>query len=329
MKFLKKIQTKEKSKKSPRVRLLSQKKANRLVLIVGCALFGLSLIGAIRANVMAGNVTRLSQQLGTINKDIKKIKEKKRVYDSSALSFYVRNFVNEYINFNGKATDEEKKARDEKLASYFSGDLALDKGTDNAGKDLIRKLLQVSVTRVEESEELLLVHASISYKVQQKGQDSLDTQEIVLPIQEKNGLFSIVGRPYFLAMNVPKGKQEPLQSVKEPLDVEKKERQGIEKFLQLFFEKYAKGNTEELSVLMKEPVKTSGQSIVSSIEEKELRFFETKQKGVTGVQVSVNFKDKATNFLYTEDFTLWLTKTENSYFVQELKHYYTEKAGDK
>ena len=52
----------------------------------------------------------------------------------------------------------------------------------------------------------------------------------------------------------------------------KKERQGIEKFLQLFFEKYAKGNTEELSVLMKEPVKTSGQATVSSIEEKELRF---------------------------------------------------------
>lgn len=197
MKFLKKIQTKEKSKKSPRVRLLSQKKANRLVLIVGCALFGLSLIGAIRANVMAGNVIRLSQQLETINKDVKKIKEKKRVYDSSALSFYVRNFVNEYINFNGKATDEEKKARDEKLASYFSGDLALDKGTDNAAKDLIRKLLQVSVTRVEESEELLLVHASISYKVQQKGQDLLDTQEIVLPIQEKMGCFLLLVVPIF------------------------------------------------------------------------------------------------------------------------------------
>ena len=36
--IFKKIQTKEKKKKSPRVRLLSQKKANRLVLIVGCAL---------------------------------------------------------------------------------------------------------------------------------------------------------------------------------------------------------------------------------------------------------------------------------------------------
>lgn len=119
------------------------------------------------------------------------------MYDSSALSFYVRNFVNEYINFNGKATDEEKKARDEKLASYFSGDLALDKGTDNAAKDLIRKLLQVSVTRVEESEELLLVHASISYKVQQKGQDLLDTQEIVLPIQEKMGCFLLLVVPIF------------------------------------------------------------------------------------------------------------------------------------
>lgn len=158
--IFKKNSNKGKKQKEPKSSFTITKKANRLVLIVGCALFGLSLIGAIRANVMAGNVIRLSQQLETINKDVKKIKEKKRVYDSSALSFYVRNFVNEYINFNGKATDEEKKARDEKLASYFSGDLALDKGTDNAAKDLIRKLLQVSVTRVEESEELLLAYTS-------------------------------------------------------------------------------------------------------------------------------------------------------------------------
>ena len=34
------------------------------------------MIGAIRANVMAGNVIRLSQQLETINKDVK-IKKKR------------------------------------------------------------------------------------------------------------------------------------------------------------------------------------------------------------------------------------------------------------
>lgn len=76
MKFLKKFKQRKKQKESKSSFAIT-KKANRLVLIVGCALFGLSLIGAIRANVMAGNVTRLSQQLGTINKDIKKIKEKR------------------------------------------------------------------------------------------------------------------------------------------------------------------------------------------------------------------------------------------------------------
>lgn len=328
MNYLKKFQVKEKVKKSPKVRLLSQKKANRLVLIVGCILFGLSLIGAIRANVMAGNVGRLSEQIQVIEEDIKKIKEKKRVYDSSALSFYVRNFVNEYINFNGKVTDEEKKVRSEKLSSYFSGKLVLDSTTDSEEKELVRKLLQVSVTRVEEEDDLLLVHASVSYKVQQKEHETLEIQEMVLPIQEKKGLFSIVGRPYFLSRNVPKGKQEPLQPVQEPLDVGEKEKQEVEKFLQLFFEKYAKGNLQELSVLMKEPVQTSGQAIVSSVEENNIHFFKSKQKGVIGVQVSVNFKDKVTDLLYTEDFTLWLTKTENSFFVKELKHYYTEKAGD-
>ena len=93
-----------KKQKSPRVRLLSQK-ANRLVLI-GCALFGLSLIGAIRANVMAGNVIRLSQQLETINKDVKNKRKRECMIRRHSLLCRKKN---EYINFNGKATDEEKK----------------------------------------------------------------------------------------------------------------------------------------------------------------------------------------------------------------------------
>lgn len=63
------------------------------------------------------------------------------MYDLLVFFFYVRNFVNEYINFNGKVIDEEKKVCDEKLVSYFLGDLVLDKGIDNVVKDLICKLL--------------------------------------------------------------------------------------------------------------------------------------------------------------------------------------------
>ncbi|MGH2220937.1 conjugal transfer protein, partial [Enterococcus faecalis] len=83
---------------------------------------------------MAGNVTRLSSRIEELQNELKQNKEKKRVYDSSALSFYVRNFVNEYINFNGKATDEVKQERNEKLSSYFSGDLFLDKTINNENK---------------------------------------------------------------------------------------------------------------------------------------------------------------------------------------------------
>ncbi|WP_308666324.1 hypothetical protein [Enterococcus durans] len=32
-----------------------------------------------------------------------------------------------------------------------------------------------------------------------------------------------------------------------------------------------------------------------------------------------------TGIAYTEDFSLWLSQTENSYFVNTLKHYFTEK----
>ena len=55
-----KIQTKEKAKEPKSSFTIT--KSESISINCGCALFGLSLIGAIRANVMAGNVIRLSQQ---------------------------------------------------------------------------------------------------------------------------------------------------------------------------------------------------------------------------------------------------------------------------
>ena len=48
-------------------------------------------------------------------------------------------------------------------------------------------------------------------------------------------------------------------------------------------------------LLMKNPTTTAGQDSFVSIDSGDMKFFDTKQKGVTGVQVSVTFQIKQQN----------------------------------
>lgn len=325
---LKKIKKKEKPEKVPKVKAFSQKKANRVVLIGASFLLIMSGVGAIRANVMASNVDNLYSKVDTLSEQSKKNNVVREELDYSALSFYVQNFVKEYVNVDSKANDKDKKARTERLQKYLSVDFKTVDETEENKQDFKRKLLTASLARIEDTADCKLVYVNVSYEVMVGKKKSTITQVMVLPIQTKDNLFSVVSRPYFVATSLPQGKTTPLKQTENALEVESKEKQAVEKFLKMFFGKYANGNKQELMLLMKEPEITNGQDSFVSLASGDMKFFDTKQKGVTGVQVSVTFADKTTKATHTEDFTLWLSKTENSYFVNTLKHYFTEKEGN-
>ncbi|MDN3183541.1 conjugal transfer protein [Enterococcus faecalis] len=323
----KKIKKKEKPEKTPKVKAFSQKKANCMVLFGAIFLLIMSGVGAIRANVMASNVDGLYRKLDTLEKQTEKTNVVREELDYSALSFYVQNFVKEYVNVDSKASDEDKKARTERLQKYLSVDVKTVDEMEENKQDFKRKMLTTLLARIEDTTDCKLVYVNVSYEVMAEKKTSTITQIMVLPIRTKDNLFSVVSRPYFIATSLPQGKTTPLEQTENALEVESKEKQAVEKFLKMFFGKYANGNKQELMLLMKEPEITNGQDSFVSLASGDIRFFDTKQKGVTGVQVLVTFADKTTKATHTEDFTLWLSKTENSYFVNTLKHYFTEKEG--
>lgn len=325
---LKKIKKKEKKEKTPSVKKITQKKANRFVLAGLVVLFIFSVIGVIRANAVASNFTRLNAEVKTISQQSTKKEVVKKEFDESALSFYAQNFVKEYINYNTKWEDDVKKARLDRLSKYLSFDVKNVDETENHTKDFVRKFKEADVIQVEETDTSKLIHLNIVYELEQSKKTRTIQEEIVLPIQAKDDLFAIVSRPYFLATTLPQGKTEPLEAVKEQVDVPVKEKQAIQKFLKMFFEKYANGKKEELMLLMKEPEKANGADKFVSFDTNEIKYFEVKEEGVHGVQVSVTFENIETNLKHTEDFSLWISKTENSYFVNTFKHYFTEKAGN-
>lgn len=322
---LKKIKKKE---KRPQVKKLTQKKANKIVLTGICLLIGTSAIGVIQANVVASNFDQLDGQVRKLTELANEPMKTSATYDYAALTFYATSFAKEYLNMDTTVDEDKKNERLERLAKYLSIDVDAVNESNNKQLEIVRKFKEASVTKVVEEEECLLVYVLVSYEVEQKDKVETLNQEMVLPIQAKDELFSIISRPYFLAPTLLQGKTKPLEQVGEQVEVAADEKAKIEKFLKLFFEKYATANKQELLLLMKESVDTTGDTEFLEFNKNEVKYFETNQKGIQGVQVSVVFTDKKTGIMHTEDFSLWLSQTENSYFVNTLKHYFTEKEGN-
>lgn len=314
----KKIKKKEKAEKSPKVKKVSRKKATTIFSVSFVALLAFSTISVIRSNVMASNMSETISKVAKLEKQ-EKPKETKEI-DTVSLSHYASNFVKEYVTYDSEEKDTNK--RFDRLATFVSFDVGqLDEGIKGKYK---RTLKNVELTEIENTPESILAYMTITVE-EQFEKEKIEKQKVmVVPIVEKEGLYAVVSRPYFLAPNLPKGMTQALKEVSKPLDIDGKERKKMEEFLSLFFSKYAEGNKTELALLMKEPVLTSGDMKFKDLEKGTLNFFEVKDDQLQGVQVSAVFEDKDSKVTHTENFSLWIGETENSRFVHTFKNYFTE-----
>lgn len=314
----KKIRKKEKLEKTPKVKKVTRKKSTMIVSIVFIVLVVFSFIGVIRSNVLASNMSDTVKKVEALEK--KETPKEEKEIDVVSLSHYATEFVKEYITYDSEEKDDNKRL--DRLATYVSFEVGqLDEEIKGKYK---RTLKSAELTEVERTNESLLAYMTIRYDEQLEKKKVQKEEVLVLPIIEKNKLYAIVSRPYVLGLSLPKGKTTPLETVEKPLDVEAKERKKMATFLALFFKKYAEADKKELALLMKEPVLTTGDFTFKEIEKGSLNFFETNDKKLQGVQVSVIFGDKATKITHTENFSLWVGDTENSQFIYTFKQYFTE-----
>ena len=93
-------------------------------------------------------------------------------------------------------------------------------------------------------EDCYLVYLNVNYEWEKDKKTENVTQNMVLPIQVKDNLFSIVGRPYFVASSLPQGKTVPLKQTENSIDVDGKEKQSVEKFLKMFLQNIQLGTNK-------------------------------------------------------------------------------------
>ena len=136
-------------------------------------------------------------------------------------------------------------------------------------------------------------------------------------------MLTIVSLPYSLADDLYQGDSKSFEKndSSDLVKLSSSETDSIKEFLEVFFDKYASSDETDLKLVMKEPVLMGGSYQVDTIDNSTALFYEGDD-GQKVVQVSVTFTDKNTTDKHTENFTLYLSQSDNGWVVEKLYNYF-------
>lgn len=307
-KFLLRYSKKEKEGKPPKTKEVKQRTANMMVYGLLGLLFLVGFLGALRAIGLSNQVNSLKATVLSGKQQIQK--DTKETLDISRVQYYMNNFIYTYINYS----DDTATKRKEELDNYYSFSTA--NLVDDVKKE--RKLQTQRLISVEQKEDYHVALMRIGYEVDSKPYQ----MTLAIPFRMANGLLAIVSPPYTLAEDLFQGKSKTFErkTMDQVKSLSKQEVVSIQKFLPVFFDKYALSNEIDLKLLMKDPELMGGNYQVKSLDVNNALYYQDKSNQV--VQLMVTFEDMVTGGTRSENFTLYLIKSDNGWYVDKLYHYF-------
>lgn len=272
--------------------------------------FAIGAVGILRSIGLSHQVTTLRSAVIAMNEKMSKEKQTTS-FDVSKVQYYMTNFVYTYINYDKETADERLK----QLQAYYAFDIG--KQTEQIAET--RVLKSQRVISVEEYADYSLALVKIGYAVG----DNTYVMNLAIPFMMNHGKLSIVSPPYTLADDLYQGHSEPFEQrqASDLVKLSQDETDSIKAFLQVFFDKYALSDETDLKLIMRKPILMGGNYQVDSLNTSSALFYEGKD-GEKVVQLSVVFVDTGTQDKHTEDFTIYLSQSDNGWFVENLYHYF-------
>lgn len=309
--FLMKFSKKEKQGKQPKVKELSKRTAN--IMTYGFLLFFvfIGFIGSLRAISLSSQVNSLKNKVADFETTLTDNANQTSTLDVSRVQYYMANFVYAYINYDKDSAEEREKT----LQDYY----AFDSSTYTEELNETRTLKSQRVISVEEYKSYDLAIVKVGYEV--RGNSYV--MNLAVPFKIKDGLLTIVSLPYSLADDLYQGDSKSFEKndSSDLVKLSSSETESIKEFLEVFFDKYASSDEMDLKLVMKEPVLMGGSYQVDTIDNSTALFYEGDD-GQKVVQVSVTFTDKNTSDKHTENFTLYLSQSDNGWVVEKLYNYF-------
>jgi Conjugative transposon protein TcpC len=266
--------------------------------------------------------------------------------NSPAGETYASNFIKTYINVSNEEKKREERVK--ALQSFLAEGLKveeLENLTEFQGKRVLKSASLYDVKGVSEDaasyvyridyELFKIVEKKEQVEVKKKNEDGKEKsvkeekvkeiaeslgrkrQMIVVRLGTDGNSFNIIEQPYYQALP----SETRLAAVQDKTDQAKKNTQAedeLQQFATQFFTSYTTNSLEEMSYLMEDP-----ESLKDLYEYKGLEDFvvyDGEKNGQYIVKTLVLLQEANTGLQTKHPFTLAVSKENNRFYVQELKH---------
>lgn len=318
---------KEKKVKSPKLKQVSQKKANLVIVFAAILFVGVLVFGTIKNLSSVTAIEKLNKEMVTLKKENLSTETEITQIDYPLVERYMGGFVSTYMNVE-LSKDEIAQERLKNLEKYFAFDVS--KINDNLDKKTTRKLKTLNLLSVQTMKQYDLAKYKVEYDITETSLNEKTKKEekrsakvssiLCIPYKQADGFITVVSLPYFSSEQDVYGKSPALEMAETSDTTEEmaKMKPSIEKYLPTFFKKYAESNKADLTLLMKKVELMGGNYELDEVDFSQARYAFVGDNVL--VQVYVSFKNKETDFVHTEPFTLQLAKQEKSWFVVDMQH---------
>ncbi|GGJ67677.1 conjugal transfer protein [Virgibacillus salexigens] len=230
---------------------------------------------------------------------------------------YLRDFVREYINVeNDPESLEQRKAALQDYMVIHTGGGKQELYEVTGDIQGTRELKNQRLFSLKEKENESIFQYEVTYTSVANNTNERQTLLLNVPVVTENNRFAVVSEPYFTQVDNLQGNIEVEEEAESFETYTGAEQEAIQDFLNDFFTAYASGNSDNLAYMMDEPETLQGAFRFQEIMDLQL---EQQEEGFVA-HVQVRMLDEVTQLSYEIDAKMLITKQQNHYYVEEMKH---------
>lgn len=266
----------------------------------------------IKANNVSASNAQLFEQVNAMTKKLETLTAVS--VDERKTDAYFAEFIPLFMNLDAEDYDTRVE-REQALGYYFesTSDYTL-------GNDTNRQLEDFRLYELNQVDEGFVARYFVRYTTSELEGGNRQTFEHLLniPFVEENGVFAITGFPYLGLVPENRGLVAATESaLSERNQVSFAEVEGLEEFLEQFFNNYASSSVEDIAYMMQEPISLNGQFEYVRSENKVYEFEDQEELVVQSV---IELRLNNTGLTHKEHMTLTISNDGDRFFVEELTH---------
>jgi MFS superfamily sulfate permease-like transporter len=288
-------------------------KRTRYVVWTTILVLGLSgVLAFVKANNVSNSNAQLIEKVDAMTKNLETLTAIS--VDERKMDAYFAEFIPIFMNLDSEDYDARVE-REVALGHYFEST-----SDYTFGNDSNRRLEEFRLYELAQVEGGFVARYFIRYMTNEiEGEKTQIFEHLLnIPFVEENGVFAITEFPYFGLVPENRGVVATIESaLSERNQVSFAEVEGLEEFLEQFFNNYASSSVEDIAYMMQEPISLNGQFEYLRSENKVYEF-ENQEELI--VQSVIELQLINTELAHKEHMTLTISNDGDRFFVENLSH---------